>query len=292
MLIAGPTASGKSAVALRHAERRGGMVINADSMQVYAELAVLTARPGPDETARAPHRLYGHVPMERAYSVGQWLADAAAALEAARRAERLPIFVGGTGLYYKALIEGLSPMPPVPADIRQAVRARLASEGAAALHGVLAKADPDSAARVPPTDSQRILRALEILEATGRPLSHWRRRRREGALIDPARAERLALWPDRAALRARIDARVDAMLGAGALEEARAVMALGLDPALPGYRAHGLRPLIAHLKGEISLDEAAERTRAETRRYAKRQITWLRRQMADWPRVDPGEALA
>lgn len=287
ILIAGPTASGKSALALTLAEWLGGLVINADSMQVYAELRILTARPSPEDVARAPHRLYGYVPMAVGYSVGRWLEDAGPALQDAQAQGRVPIFVGGSGLYFKALLEGLSPIPPVPAELRRAVRQRLRAQGAAALHAELEECDPLSAAAIAPTDPQRLARALEVLEATGRPFSAWLRERREGALVDPARALRLVLWPDREALRARINARVDEMLAAGALDEVRSVAGFELAPALPACRAHGLRPLLSHLRGEIGLDEAADRTKAETRQYAKRQFTWFRHQLPDWEKIAP-----
>lgn len=291
-LIAGPTASGKSALALALAERRGSFVINADSMQVYAELRILTARPGPEEERRAPHRLYGHVPMAAGYSVARWLEDAEAGLAEARAAGRAPIFVGGSGLYFKALTEGLSPMPRIPAEIRQEVRQRLAREGRAVLHAELSMRDPKIAARLPAGDSQRLLRAFEVLEATGRPLSAWQQAPRQGALVDALKARRVVLWPDRAVLHARINARLDGMIAAGALDEVSAIARLGLESALPGYRAHGLRPLLAHIRGEITLEEAAERTRGETRQYAKRQFTWFRHQTSDWERLAPEDAFA
>lgn len=287
VLIAGPTASGKSGLALELAERIGGTVINADSMQVYRELRILTARPGREDETRAPHRLYGHVSIREAHSVGRWLDCARGALDESTAAGRIAIVVGGTGLYFKALTEGLSAVPDVPASVRSRIRARLEAEGADVLHAELRARDPTTAARIPPSDPQRIARALEVLDATGRSLAEWQRTPVSGALVDPQRALRLILWPDRDWLRSRIDLRFDAMIGAGVLEEAREVMELDLDPDLPGYRAHGLRPLIAHLRGEIALDEAAERTKAETRQYAKRQFTWFRHQMADWRRVDP-----
>ncbi len=285
ILLAGPTASGKSALALTLAETYDGVVINADSMQVYGEMRILTARPGPDDEARVPHRLYGHVAAREGYSVGRWLEDAAAALAEVRQSGRLPIFVGGTGLYFKALTEGLSPMPSVPAAVRERVRARLEAEGVRALHAELEARDPASAAALPATDSQRIVRAIEVLEATGRPLSAWQSGARQGALLDPAWARRIVLWPDREALKTRIDARVDEMLAEGVLEEVRAVARLDLNPALPAYRAHGLRALLAHIRGEMSLSLAADTMREETRRYAKRQFTWFRRQMAGWERL-------
>ena len=296
MLIAGPTASGKSALALEIAERlaghRAATVINADSMQVYGELRILTARPSREEESRVPHRLYGHVPIRTPYSVGRWLQDVAAALREIWAGGGIPIVVGGTGLYFKALTEGLSPIPDIPEAVRAFVRGRLDAEGAEALHAELAERDRETASRISPRDPQRIVRALEVLAATGRPLSDWQKEPAAAPLLDPRSARRLVLWPDRDWLRARIDARFGAMLAAGVLDEVRTVMEMDLEPDLPGYRAHGLRPLIAHLRGEIALEEAAERTRAETRQYAKRQFTWFRHQMADWERLAPGEGLA
>lgn len=292
ILIAGPTASGKSALATELAERLGGTVINADSMQVYAELRILTARPSPEDEARVPHRLYGHVPLREPYSTGRWLADVATALEAVRGEGRRPVLVGGTGLYFRALTQGISEIPAVPGDVRQVVRARIASEGAEALHAELARRDPPSAARIPETDPQRILRALEVLEATERPLSEWQADPPSPPLVDARGAVRLVLWPDRAWLRERIERRTTVMLEEGAIEEARAVEAMDLDPQLPSYRAHGLRPLLAHVRGEAGYDETVEKIRMDTRRYAKRQFTWFRTQMTDWPRAAPEAALA
>jgi tRNA dimethylallyltransferase len=290
ILIAGPTASGKSAVALAVAQARNGVVINADSMQVYRDLRIITARPTPEEEVRAPHRLYGHVDAAEAYSAGRWLADARAVLDEAEREGWLPIFVGGTGLYFKALTQGLSAVPPIPAAIREAVRARLAAEGPAALHAELARRDPAAAERLKPADRTRIARALEVVEATGRPLADWHG---EGSkpLIDPAQAIKVFLSPDREELRRRINARFDVMLAAGALEEVRALDARGLDPLLPGMKAHGVPWLRRHLHGEISLGEAAEGAKADTRRYAKRQLTWFRHQLSDWSWVTPETAL-
>ena len=290
ILIAGPTASGKSALALRLADRLGGTVINADSMQVYDALRILTARPSPEDEAIAPHRLYGHVPITHPYSVGRWLDDMRAALAEAEAQGRVAVVVGGTGLYLRALSEGLSPAPDIPESVRADVRGRLEREGAAPLHGELEALDPQSARRIRVSDPQRIARALEVALATGRPLSDWQREPALPPLVHPDSARRLILWPDREAVRARIDARVGEMLAQGALDEVQRVMALDLDPSLPGYRAHGLRPFMAHLRGELSLEEAAERTRAETRQYAKRQFTWFRHQMPDWERIGSEEA--
>ena len=284
MLIAGPTASGKSALAVALAERLGGVVLNADSMQVYAELRILTARPGPDDEARAPHRLYGHVPADRPYSVGAWLEDATRALAEAAAERRLPIFVGGTGLYFRALTAGLAAVPPIPEEIRAHWRARRA-EGAA-LHAELARRDPAMAARLRPTDPQRVLRALEVLDATGRSLADWQAETGPPLVRD---AVRMVLETDRAALYARIDARFDAMLRQGALDELVRIRARGLDAGLPALRALGVPSLMAALDGQMPLEEAVAEAKAESRRYAKRQITWFRRQMADWPRVPAGD---
>ncbi|HLH89703.1 MAG TPA: tRNA (adenosine(37)-N6)-dimethylallyltransferase MiaA [Xanthobacteraceae bacterium] len=289
VLIAGPTASGKSALALALAERIGGIVINADSMQVYGDLRMITARPTPAEEARVPHRLYGHVDAAVNYSVGRYVADAGVVLDEARRAGKSAIFVGGTGLYFKALTAGLAAVPPIPPDIREGVRARLAQGGAAALHAELQRHDPRAAARLDVNDRTRIARALEVVAATGRSLLDWQT---EGmpALID-ADAPRVFIAPERAALYARIDARFDAMLAAGALDEVKKLAARRLDPLLPAMKAHGVPWLIRHLAGEISLDEAARRAKLDTRHYAKRQFTWFRHQLGDWPRLSPEAAL-
>jgi tRNA dimethylallyltransferase len=289
ILIAGPTASGKSALALRFARAYDGVVINADSMQVYRDLRVLTARPGTQDEVDAPHRLFGHVDGALNHSVGLWLADARLALDEARREGRLPIFVGGTGLYFKALTQGLSDIPPVPAEIRESLRARAEGVPVAALHAELARRDPATAARLRPTDPQRILRALEVFEATGKSLASFQTLRTP-PLLDAKSALALFLAPERAALAQRIDARFDAMLEAGALEEAAGLRARGLNPALPLMRAHGVPHLIAHLDGEISLAEAARRGKLDTRKYAKRQFTFARHQLPSFRWITPEEA--
>jgi tRNA dimethylallyltransferase len=289
-LIAGPTASGKSALALAVAERIGGTVINTDSMQVYRDLKIITARPGAAEEARVPHLLYGHVDAAENYSVGRFLEDAAAALETARAQGRVPVFTGGSGLYFKALTCGLSAIPPVPADIRAAVRAKLDASGPHALHAELSRRDPAAAARLRPADRTRIARALEVVEATGRSIAEWHH---EGMspLLDAAGVAKIFLAPERAVLYRRIDARFDAMLSDGALEEVRTLAARRLDPLLPAMKAHGVPWLIRHLAGDISFDVAAAEAKKDTRHYAKRQFTWFRHQLADWPRVDPAAAL-
>jgi tRNA dimethylallyltransferase len=289
VLIAGPTASGKSALAVAVAERLGGTVINTDSMQVYRDLFIITARPGAADLARVPHRLYGHVDAAENYSVGRFIEDARVALAQVRAERRVPIFVGGSGLYFKALTRGLAAIPPIPPEIRLGVRARLDAGGVAALHDELACRDPVSAARLKPADRVRIARAIEVLEATGRTITDWHR---DGLppLLGGARIAKVFLAPDRAALYRRIDARFDAMLAAGALAEVRALHARRLDPLLPAMKAHGVPWLIRHLAGEISLAEAAEGGKRDTRHYVKRQFTWFRHQLGDWPRTDPGAA--
>jgi tRNA dimethylallyltransferase len=291
VLIAGPTASGKSALALDLAARVGGTVINADSMQVYRDLRIITARPTPEEEALAPHRLYGHVDGAVNSSVGRWCEDARTAIAEARASGLVPIVVGGTGLYFKALTQGLAAVPPVPAEVREAVRAQLEAEGPQALHDVLARRDPVMAERLKPADRTRVARALEVLDATGRSLADWQR---EGmpAILDPEAVARVFLAPDRVELGRRIDARFDAMLAAGALDEVRALDARRLDPLLPVMKAHGVPWLRRHLRGEISLEEAAEGGKRDTHRYTKRQMTWFRHQMPGWTAVSPQNAPA
>lgn len=284
VLIAGPTASGKSALASALARRHGGVVINADSMQVYAELAVVSARPTDGEERCAPHRLYGHVPAKTRYSVGRWLEDAARVMAETGESGALPIFVGGTGLYFRALSEGLAPVPSIPAGLRARLAEAQRNVTTEALHAALAERDPQGAAAIRPSDRARICRALEVFEATGRPLAAWQSEQAGPALVPEA--ARVVIAPQRAGLHARISARADAMVEAGALDEVRALVALGLDPDLPAMKAIGVRPLRDHLAGEISIDEAVVRLKTETRRYAKRQETWFRHQMPDWRRIE------
>jgi tRNA dimethylallyltransferase len=291
VLIAGPTASGKSALALELAEKTGGIIINTDSMQVYRDLRIITARPTPEEEARLPHRLYGHVNAAINYSAGSYVRDAASGLAEARHAGRLPIFIGGTGLYFKALTRGLSAVPPVAAEVREMVRARLERDGVEALHAALALRDPESAARLNLRDRTRIARALEVIEATGRPLADWHR---EGQppLLTEGDYQALFLAPDRETLYARIDSRFDVMLTKGALEEVEALAARRLDPLLPAMKAHGVPALIRYLKGEITRDDAATTGKADTRHYAKRQFTWFRHQLPEFQWMMPEEAAA
>ena len=291
MLIAGPTASGKSALALDLAQKHGGMVVNTDSMQVYRDLRVLTARPTAEEEAAVPHRLYGHVDAAENFSAGSFVAHAAKALAEAREQGRVPIFVGGSGLYFKAMTRGLSAVPPIASGVRENVRARLERDGVEALHAELARRDPVSAERLKPRDRTRIARALEVVEATGRSLTDWHR---EGLppLLPQGEFAALFLAPEREQLYARIDARFDAMLKAGALDEVAQLAARHLDPLLPAMKAHGVPALIRHLKGEVTLNEAAETGRADTRHYAKRQFTWFRHQLPEFEWVQPDAARA
>lgn len=290
ILLAGPTASGKSALALALAEKLGGTIINADSMQVYRDLRIITARPSPADEVRAPHLLYGHVDAAENYSVGRWCVDAQAAIAKTRQAGRVPILVGGTGLYFKALTQGLAAVPPIPADIRVSVRGRLTAEGVAPLYAELQERDPATAQRLMPGDRSRITRALEVVLATGRSLSDWHR---EGMppSVDASGAMKLFLDVERAELYRRIDARFEAMIVGGALDEVRVLAQRGLDAALPAMKAHGVPWLIRHLKGEITLDEAAEGGKRDTRRYTKRQATWFRNQLPDFTWIKPDEAL-
>ena len=290
ILIAGPTASGKSALALALAERLGGTIVNADSMQVYRDLRVITGRPSLAEEARVPHRIYGQVAAAVNYSTGQWLRDVAIVLDEVKAAGRVPILVGGTGLYFKALTVGLAAVPPMPAEIRAQVRGRLRTEGVAPLYAELAKRDPVTAQRLMPNDRSRISRALEVVLATGRSLSDWHRDSLL-PLIDADRAAKVFITCERKQLVARIEMRFAAMLRAGALDEVSALATRQLDPLLPAMKAHGVPWLIRHLNGEISLDEAAAGAIMDTRRYAKRQLTWFRNQMKDWPWEAPETAL-
>jgi tRNA dimethylallyltransferase len=289
VLIAGPTASGKSALALALAETTGGVIINTDSMQVYRDLRIITARPTPHEEAHVAHRLYGHVDAAVNFSAGGWVKDATAALAEARAQNRMPIFTGGSGLYFKALTRGLSAVPPVPSEIRDSVRARLEQHGVEALHAELGQRDPASAERLKPRDRTRIARALEVVEATGRSLTDWHR---DGLppLLPPGQFRALFLAPERDELYARIDARFDAMLESGALQEVAGLGARHLDPLLPAMKAHGVPALLRHLAGEITLQEAAEIGRADTRHYAKRQFTWFRHQLPEFEWMAPEAA--
>jgi tRNA dimethylallyltransferase len=290
ILIAGPTASGKSALALELARQRGGVIVNADSMQVYRDLRIITARPSVEEERQVPHRLYGHVDAAENFSVGRWCEEAAAVLAETQRTARTAILVGGTGLYFSALTQGLAAVPPIPANIREEVRSRLQSDGVAALHEELKRRDPAGAARLMPGDRARVTRALEVVLATGRSLHDWHEENKPAG-VDPARAVKIFLAPARDELLRRIDARFDAMMAAGALEEVRALAARNLAPNLPAMKAHGVPWLIRHLNGEITRDEAVAEAKRDTRQYTKRQATWFRNQLPDFAWVEPARAL-
>lgn len=283
LLIMGPTASGKTALALALAEALDGEIVNADSMQMYRDLRVLTARPSPEEEAAHPHHLFGPIDAAERFSVGCWAPMALEAIAGIRARGRTPIVVGGTGLFFKALTEGLAPAPAAPDAVRAAIAGRLEREGAAALHADLACRDPATAARLSPNDAVRIARALEVLEATGEGLSALQAR--TAPPLERSAWAGVAIWPERAQLYAAIDARFEGMLAAGALEEARSLAGRGLDPALPAMKAHGMPWLAAHLRGEMRLEDAASLAQRDTRRYAKRQFTWIAGQMPGWPRL-------
>ena len=283
LIVAGPTASGKSALAVELATRLRGTVINTDSMQVYRELRILTARPTPQEEAQVPHRLYGIRAAAEAGSVAWWRAQALAAMDEAREAGRTPILTGGSGMYFAALTDGLAEIPDVGPAARAEARRLLSEQGSAALHASLTHVDPATAARLNPEDSQRIARAWEVWRGTGMGLAAWQNRRGTPA---PWRFSALRLDPPREALRQAIANRFQAMLRDGALEEVRDLVALKLDPSLPAMRAHGVPELSAHLRGELSLEEAGRRTELVTGQYTKRQATWFRHHaLAPQPRV-------
>jgi len=284
VLIAGPTASGKSAAALALAEAIGGVVINADSMQVYREAPILTAQPSLQDRDRVRHLLYGHVSAREVYSVGRWREDAAKALTQASEMNRIPIFTGGTGLYFMALTDGLADIPATPAEVREEARALLDDIGVEALHARLAERDPLTANKLRPSDPQRVLRAYEVFEATGRPLAEWQERP-AAPLLNRDRIAAFVLDMPRQTLRARIATRFEIMLEQGGLEEARALE--GLDPALPAAKLLGLRPLQALAAGRLAKAEALDAAITATRQFAKRQMTWFRNRMPHYIWFDP-----
>lgn len=283
LIVSGPTASGKSALAMALAERMNGVIINADSMQVYRELRVLTARPTVAEEARVPHRLYGVRPASEAGSVAWWREQALATIAVEREAGRLPILTGGTGMYFSALTQGLAEIPTPTPEAREEARRLLAEIGSAELHAGLTKVDPATAHRLHPSDGQRIARAWEVWRSTGQGLAAWQNRKLPAA---PYRFGAILLDPPREALRAAIATRFDAMLEDGAVEEVRALLEQNLDPALPAMRAHGVPELSAFLRGTMTLAQARERTELITGQYTKRQATWFRHHvLADPPCV-------
>lgn len=282
-LIAGPTASGKSALGQTLAQALGGEIVNADSMQLYAGLRVLTAGPGPEELAIAPHHLFATVDPAEAWSVGRWLREAGGVIADIRARGRDAVVVGGTGLYFQALTQGLAEIPAIAADLRRAVAAEYEALGEAAFRARLAGVDPAAAARISPGDRQRLARAWEVYAATGAPLTQHQAS--AAGALPPGSWSAVALEPPRPALYARCDARLVRMIAEGALDEVAALMARNLDPDLPAMKAVGVRELASHLRGEATLEAALAAAQQETRRYAKRQSTWMRGRMADWPRI-------
>lgn len=289
LLIAGPTASGKSALALQHAEAHDGLVVNADSMQVYRDLDVLSARPPAEDLARAPHRLYGHVDASRNYSVATWLEDVSRVIQEARETGRFLVIVGGTGLYFRALQGGLSPLPDIPAGIRNRWREIAENAAPGELYEELKQRDPQMAVRLEPGDTQRLTRALEVIEATGRSLLTWQQQ--PGKALLPTDTPRVVLAPPRPWLHARIAERFHLMVTSGAVEEAKALVARTLDPSLPAMKAIGVRELSEAASGQRSLEDAVESAIVATRRYAKRQETFFRGQLVGWPRIDPTDPI-
>ena len=281
-LIAGPTASGKTALALRLAAELGGEIVGADALQIYRDLRILSARPTPEEEAQVPHHLFGVADAAEAWSVGRWLAAARPVLTDIAARGRPAIVVGGTGLYFRALTQGLAQLPSVPAAVRERAGDLFDRAGETGFRSELRARDPAAEARISPGDRQRLVRAFEVHEATGRALSDWQQ---DAAPAFAGDFRAVVLEPPREALYARCDARFSAMTRAGALEEVRALLARGLGPALPAMKAVGVRELGAHLEGRIGLDEAVALAQQQTRRYAKRQLTWFRNQTSDWPRV-------
>lgn len=285
-LIAGPTASGKSRLALDMAEKTGAVIVNADSQQLYADLRVLTARPSIEDEARAEHRLYGVADAAESWSVGRWTRAVMPLLEELAAQDRPALLVGGTGLYFNALTRGLADIPAVPDAVRDTVQAAYDLEGEAAFRRRLAEVDPTAAAAITPGDRQRLIRALAVAQATGRSLSDWKADTRP--LLAPGAYEALVVEPPRDRLYAACDARVSQMIQNGALDEVRALLARNLDPTLPAMKAVGVPELAAHLSGATTLDQAVAAIRLSTRHYAKRQLTWFRNQTSDWARVSPG----
>lgn len=290
LLIHGPTASGKSALALRVAQAVDGEIVNADALQLYSDLTALSARPTPEETAGVPHHLFGVADGADGWSVGRWARAAGPVIDEIMARGRTAVVVGGTGLYFKALTDGLADIPPTPAAVRVGVGKTFDTLGEARFRELLASVDPVAEARIAPGDRMRLSRAMEVLEVTGKPLTAWQAKTAPALPADAWRA--VVIEPERDLLYARCDARFEVMLERGALDEVRALIARGLDPDLPVMKAVGVRELAAHLRGEISLVEAAELARRETRRYAKRQLTWLRNQTPDWPRITETDAEA
>lgn len=289
VLIAGPTASGKTALAIDLAKKLDGVIFNADSMQVYMDLRILTARPTAEEEAEAPHLLFGHVPGDADYSVGAWLDDIGRELSRLEKTGKVPVIVGGTGLYFKALTEGLSEIPPVDPEIFETLKQQWETNSGAVL-SAFAEKDPEMAERLEPADRQRTIRALAVLETTGQSIRHWQGRKGT-PLLDPARCRKIILTPDRQWLYDRINRRFELMMEAGATEEVRTLLEKRLPLDRPVMKAIGVSQLREFLSGTISREETVERAQTASRQYAKRQMTWFRNQMdADWERIDNSAA--
>lgn len=288
MLIAGPTASGKSALAITRAIASDGIIVNADSMQLYDTLRVVTARPSIEDESRAEHVLYGSVPAAQRFSTGQWLRAAQDVVATSDPARPL-IFVGGTGLYFDALINGFADVPDIPDHVVLEVQQEIQALDESERMRLLSAEDPETAGRLKVADPQRVVRALAVKRATGRALSSFQEDQQPGVL-GGWEIERLLLWPDRELLRARIAERFEAMFESGAVEEVEALLAQRLDPSLPAMKAIGVPEISGWLAGRLSRAEAMERAIIATRQYAKRQRTWFRNRMGDWPRLDFGGA--
>ncbi len=285
-MIAGPTASGKSAFALELAEKWDGVIVNTDSMQVYPLLQVLTARPGKDDLARVPHRLYGHASLAEPYSVAQWLGDVREVLEDVQSCGKIPIFAGGTGLYFKALTKGLALIPDIPRHVREYWRGRLQSDGIEVLARDLQRLDPSAAELLRVNDRNRILRALEVFDATGKSILDYQRKEHTSPLVNETKMHKYVFAPDRDTLRQRINVRFDQMIGNGALEEVKSVLDAGLHPDHPAMKAIGVPQLNQYLNGEMTLENAIEKCKIATRQYAKRQATWFRNQLSgSWTQI-------
>lgn len=293
ILIAGPTASGKSAYAIKLARQYDGVIINTDSMQVYKQLRIVTARPDEDELLQCPHLLYGHRDGCASYSVAMWLQEAGLALEQAKREHKIPIFVGGTGLYFKGLTEGLSPVPVLDPLIRRKWRDFVLSQPSdngghePSLHHELEKRDPAAAKQLRPGDHQRLIRALEVIDSTGKSILDWQAEDKGRALIASEKIKKILLMPERSLLHVRINERFDKMVSTGALEEVKQLLGQGVDPSMPIMKAIGVPQFAKYLSGEITMVEAVEKAKAATRQYAKRQSTWFNNQFdEDWQQTE------
>ncbi|MGJ8528188.1 tRNA (adenosine(37)-N6)-dimethylallyltransferase MiaA [Maritalea sp.] len=287
LLIAGPTASGKTAMAIARSAGKKALVVNTDSMQVYDVLNVISARPNPQELALAEHRMYGHICPSNRYSTGAWLRDVHALIQGEGRECETLIFVGGTGLYFDALINGFAEIPEVPKEVIQEVEALIQPMNADERAKLLEERDPEMARRLQSADPQRVVRAISVIQATNKSLASWQDDPAGPSILEGFEIEKIVLNPERDVLRERIAQRFKLMMKAGAIEEVEAINALGLDTTLPAMRAIGVPEISAHQRGEITLAEAEEKSIIATHQYAKRQRTWFRNRMKDWTWIDP-----